>query len=103
MPTTCKLVYSTFPSIEKAKAISKSALSEGHIKCANIIPEIHSIYEWEGKIKEDTECNVIFKTTDDKVDTFKIWLMEHHPYDVPAILVFSCETTKAFLSYLASK
>ena len=52
----------------------------------NILPEIRSIYRWQGKVHGDQEALVIVKTTRQAYAGLQQWLLLHHPYDVPEIL-----------------
>ena len=36
--------------------------------CVNVIPNLTSIYEWEGKIEEDSECLLMIKTKKSLLD-----------------------------------
>ncbi|VDM78846.1 unnamed protein product [Strongylus vulgaris] len=57
-----RMVYVTAPSKEAALKIARIAVERKLAACANIIPEITSIYEWEGKVHEDAEAILIMKT-----------------------------------------
>lgn len=57
------------------------------IACANLSPNMVSIYAWEGKIEESNECYALLKTTNEKVDACCKFLSNHHPYKVPCIMI----------------
>ena len=80
------LVLCTINDYERAKDISRKLLEEKLIACSNIIPNITSIYSWEGEICEDSEYLLLMKTKYAVFDILKSKIIELHPYDVPEIL-----------------
>jgi len=92
------LIFSTFPSKEKAKEVSRILVEENLIACSTIIPAHLSIYKWEGKVQEDKEFLCIFKTKEKNYEKVEKRLKEIHPYKVPEILMV--EVKKGFKEYL---
>ena len=80
-------IYSTMGNIEVAKKIAHSLVKEKLVACVNIIPKIESVYRWQEKIEEDSECVLIAKTTDKNVDKTIQRIKELHHYDLPDIIV----------------
>ena len=80
------LVWCPFGCEEDARAASKALLDEGLIACANIIPGIISIYEWNGERGEGREVGVLFKTHAAKVPLMTQRLAQLHSCDTPAIM-----------------
>jgi len=94
-------IYSTTGNIEDAKKISRSLVEEKLVACVNIIPKIDSVYRWQGKIEEDSECVLIAKTTDKNVDKAIQKIKKLHPYDVPDIVVLPIiNGLKEYLNYV---
>ncbi|MAP24245.1 MAG: divalent-cation tolerance protein CutA [Rickettsiales bacterium] len=82
-----KLIYSTFKTHQEALQMAKHLLKDRMVACANINQPHTSVYEWQGKICEDEEVAVWFKTTDALWEKVKQQIKEHHLYDCPCILV----------------
>ena len=80
------VVFSTFPSPEKAAEIARTLVEERLAACANLAPGVRSIYRWDGKLCDDTETLAVIKTTDERKDALIARLVELHPYDVPEAL-----------------
>ena len=80
------VVFSTFPGPDKAEAISRALVSEGHAACANLIPGVRSFYVWDGALQEDQEILVVLKTTRDRLTALTARLVELHPYKVPEVI-----------------
>ncbi len=94
------LVYSTFPSEEKALEICRKLLEEKLIACYNAFP-VKSGYWWNGEIVYDNETAVIFKTSKTKKEQAFRKIKELHPYTTPAIFSIEVEETDPnYLSWL---
>ncbi len=81
-----RLVFVTFPSVEKAREIGAAMVESQLAACVNLIPGVESIYRWEGKIQRDSEVLALFKTTEDRLAEFESRMSDLHPYEVPEIV-----------------
>jgi len=97
------LIYSTFADEESAKHVAKELVSAKLCACANIIPKITSIYEWQGEMCESCEVAVIFKTTEKKSKDLQLRLQKLHPYNLPAIARIQAKSTTQFFDWIASQ
>ncbi|XP_050311341.1 protein CutA homolog [Anthonomus grandis grandis] len=79
-------VYVTAPTEEVAKKIAHGLVKEKLAACANIIPKITSIYEWENKINEDSEVLMMIKTRASALDELTKYVKENHPYQVCEVI-----------------
>ena len=79
-------IYSTFPTLEKAQSISKNLVEQKLVACANILPQMESIYMWKGKVNQDKEVVVIYKTTKGLFSKVKESILAQHPYEVPCVV-----------------
>lgn len=94
---------STFPSPEKAAEIAKILVEESLAACVNLVPQVRSIYRWEGAVSEDTETLAIIKTTAERYDALAARLVALHPYEVPELIALPIERGHApYLAWLAS-
>lgn len=80
------LVLSTFPDVATARRIGRELVEQRCAACANILPQIESIYWWEKKVETATETLVLFKTTADHYAALETTLRQLHPYEVPEII-----------------
>ncbi len=80
------LIYVTCPDMELAKAIARVLLEQRLIACANILPQMQSIYSWQGEIKEDSEVVLLLKTRQDLSPDVTQKVVSLHSYDCPAVL-----------------
>src|SRR3954471_21004219 len=86
MPNETFLAFSTFPDAETARRIACELVNANLVACANILPQVESIYRWQGKLEESTEVLVLFKLSVARYREFEEKLKELHPYDVPEII-----------------
>ena len=56
------MAFVTAPDSDKAKEIAGGLVSSKLAACVNIIPGVTSVYEWEGKIENDSEVLMMIKT-----------------------------------------
>ena len=97
------IVYSTFDDIKNARRIAHTLVEEQLVACVNIVPEIESIYSWEGKIEMENECILIAKTVDENVKKTITRIKSLHPYEVPDIIVIPIiGGVKEYLDYITN-
>lgn len=101
MPTAALIVLSTFADVETARRAAHALVEERLAACANIVPQVESIYRWQDKIESNAEVLVIFKTTRDCHPKFEQRLRALHPYEVPEIVALEISTAlPAYLDWL---
>ena len=84
------VVFSTCPP-EQAERIARYLVKEGRAACVNIIPQLTSIYRWEGKINKDSESLLVIKCARSAVDELTAAVKREHPYDVPEVIALPVE------------
>lgn len=80
------LVYTTGDSKENLENIAEKLLEKKLIACANIYPEISSIYKWENQIEKSNEIAMVLKTKIGNYSELEKEIRKLHNYDCPAIL-----------------
>jgi periplasmic divalent cation tolerance protein len=85
------VVFSTFPSEDKAADIARTLVSEGLCACVNLVPPVRSIYRWQGEICDERETLAIIKTTRERFDALRDRLVALHPYEVPEVIALPVE------------
>ena len=97
-------VYVTFPSAVSAADTARALLTERLIACANLLPGVKSLYEWEGKMCEEQECVAVFKTTEARMEAMTARIKALHPYEVPCIVALPLVAGYApFLQWIAQQ
>lgn len=84
--------FSTFPSIELAREVSRELVEKKLVACVNIVPVVESIYEWEGKICEEQEVLVMMKVSEMQLTKLEECLVVLHPYEVPEFITIEIKS-----------
>jgi len=79
-------IFTTIDNETKAKEIAKRVVKKKLAACVQISSPVNSIYRWEGKIIEDKEWLLIFKSSKKLYDELEGEIKKAHTYDVPEIL-----------------
>lgn len=83
--TEC-MVYITTSSMEEAEIIGRNIVSRKLAACVNIINNMKSIYNWDGKIETGEEVIMIAKTKKVLVNQLIESVKTLHSYDCPCIV-----------------
>ena len=86
MATDVYVVLCTLPPGDAAAGIARALVEEGLAACVNIVPQLRSIYVWDGALQDDEEQLAILKTTVDRFEELRARLLQLHPYSVPELL-----------------
>ncbi|XP_077052893.1 protein CutA homolog [Siphateles boraxobius] len=85
---THSAAFVTCPNDTVAKELARGIVEKKLAACVNIIPQITSVYEWQGKIEEDTEVLMMIKTRSSKIPAVAEYVRSHHPYEVAEVISF---------------
>ena len=83
---TYKLILTTCPDLTSAHSIAEELVKQEIAACVNILPNMVSIYKWQGKVEQAAECQLFIKTNDINWPKVESYINTHHPYDVPDII-----------------
>jgi uncharacterized protein involved in tolerance to divalent cations len=84
--TTLLEVHTTFATPADAARVARVLISEQLAACAQVIPEITSLYMWEEELKQETEALLLLKAEESSWVALRDRLAELHPYDTPEII-----------------
>ena len=87
MPAEYVIVLTTLPADADATAFGRALVEARLAACVNLLPAMESIYRWEGEVQQDTERQIVIKTSRERVITLWEKLRELHAYDVPEFIV----------------
>lgn len=97
-------IYSSTSSQEESQKLAEHLLSQKLIACANIIPQIQSLYRWEGKIQKDQESLLICKTQKHLYKKAEQEIKKNHSYSCPCVASLSCEDVyEGYLNWLTEQ
>lgn len=73
-------------SEEEALTIARAVVEERLAVCANLIPNIRSVYRWQDKVEDESECAMIIKTVSEQLPALTKRVVELHSYDCPEVI-----------------
>ena len=81
------IVLITTPNQEVAHQIASRLVEKQLAACGNIVPNIHSIFHWQGEVQQEEEALLILKTRPELLHTHLIPEVKAlHPYTTPEII-----------------
>ncbi len=80
------VVLVTASSEEEAVSLANLVVETKLAACATVIPHVRSIYRWEGKIHDEQESVIVFKTASRVFSALEEAIKRHHSYSVPEII-----------------
>jgi len=96
------LVLTTWPAGADPATFATTLVDERLAACVNVLPEMDSIYRWQGGVEHARERQVVIKTTRRQLEALKIRLQALHPYEVPELIALPIAGgAEAYLAWLA--
>ena len=80
------VVFMTAASGEEATRLAEMLVGAHLAACVQILPEMESVYRWEGKIERQSEVLLLAKTTRAKFDELEREVRALHSYETPEIV-----------------
>ncbi len=80
------IVFMTAANMEEASRIAELLVEKNVAACVQILPEMQSVYRWQGQIERQTEILVIAKTVKSKFAELETEVRAAHSYETPEIV-----------------
>lgn len=80
------IVFMTASNGEEAARLADMLVGAHLAACVQILPEIESVYRWQGKIERAPEILLLAKTTQSKFEELEREVRALHSYDTPEII-----------------
>ncbi len=86
---------------EEAARLAEMLVGAHLAACVQILPEIESVYRWNGRIERQAEVLLIAKTTRSKFEEFEREVRALHSYETPEIVALPITASSAaYLEWL---
>lgn len=85
------IVLTTTPNNTEAEVLAEKIVDGKLAACVQILPQMKSVYVWEGKLQKENEHLLLIKTLPEKWDELRDFITAHHSYDVPEIVAVDAE------------
>jgi periplasmic divalent cation tolerance protein len=97
------LVLSTFSDLATAETCAKHLVEHSNAACVQIDGPMRSVYQWKGDIQTDEEFRLLVKTSPESLNECVTALKEHHPYELPEIVVLHAHASAAYASWVTEQ
>ena len=95
------VVLITAANREEASRIADMLVEARLAACVQILPEMQSVYRWEGQVARESEVMLLAKTTLDRFDELDRVVREIHSYETPEIIALPVTAVSApYLDWL---
>lgn len=94
------IILTTLGASADAAAFARVLVSDRLAACVNVLPPMTSLYWWKGAIEEDSERQLVIKTTADRVAAIEARFNELHPYELPEFIVLNASASASYLEWL---
>lgn len=81
-------IYVTCADSTQAQIIAEALVTEELVACVNILPEVLSIYRWQGRLERAAECAFIAKTRRSLAERVTARIKDLHSYDIPCVVAW---------------
>jgi periplasmic divalent cation tolerance protein len=81
----------TCPDKDAAEKIARLLVESKLAACVNILPNVMSIYSWDGKVESAEEHLLVIKSSAQSYQDIETAIRNHHPYELPEIIAVPVE------------
>ena len=95
------VVLTTTPNKAEAEVLAKKIIESKLAACVQIMPQMTSVYFWEGKVQTQPEHLLLIKTLEEKFDDLSEFIKKNHTYDVPEIVAIDAvKVSEPYLNWI---
>ena len=80
------VVVTSVGTEEQALDVAHALVRSRRAACVNIIPNVHSVYRWKGRVCDDGEMLLIVKTRAANFDAVRETIHKVNTYELPEVL-----------------
>lgn len=98
------VALTTVDSEKEAKKMARLLVQLRLAACVQISSPVTSFYEWQGKVCEDREWQLLIKLPKSQVQNLKSWIELEHPYDEPELICMDVSTgSESYLKWVKAQ
>jgi periplasmic divalent cation tolerance protein len=90
-PRDLIVVVTSVGTEEQALDVAHALVRGRHAACVNIVPNIHSVYRWKGRVCDDGEMLLIVKTRSSSFDAVRETIHKVNTYELPEVLAYKVD------------
>ena len=80
------VVVTSVGTEEQALDVAHALVRSRRAACVNIVPNVHSVYRWKGRVCDDGEMLLIVKTRAANFDAVRETIHKVNTYELPEVL-----------------
>ena len=80
------VVVTSVGTEEQALDVAHALVRSRRAACVNIIPNMHSVYRWKGRVCDDGEMLLIVKTRASQFEAVRDTIQRVNTYELPEVL-----------------
>lgn len=100
---TLTRILTYLPTPEAARTLACALLDARLVACANIGPQVTSLYTWQGRPEDTPETQLWLKTTPALAPRTMAEIERLHPYDCPLIAADEITTNASYAAWAAQQ
>lgn len=89
--TDALVVVTTTETQADAERLAQALVESELAACVQVLPQITSIYRWQGKIEQAGEVLLLIKTTRAAYSELEAAIKQNHSYQTPEIIALPVE------------
>jgi periplasmic divalent cation tolerance protein len=96
------VVVTSVGTEDQALDIAHALIRNRQAACVNLMPNVHSIYRWKGRVCDDGEFLLLIKTRAREFEAVRETIQKLNTYELPEVLAYrvdDCST--AFAAWIA--
>jgi periplasmic divalent cation tolerance protein len=102
METNYVFALTTLPAGQDPATFARALVDERLAACVNILPEMTSVYRWQGAVEDAHERQVVIKTTRRRLVALWERIRALHTYELPEFIVLPIvDGDDAYLQWIA--
>lgn len=86
-----QIIMTTHDDMAQAEQLARLLVDSRSAACVNLLPNVVSVFKWEGETRSEAEIMMLIKTTYENIADVQAIIEAHHSYDVPEIVRLSGE------------
>ena len=95
------VVVTSVGTEDQALDIAHALVRSHRAACVNIVPNVHSIYRWKGRVCDDGEFLLLIKTRAKEFDAVREAIQKLNTYELPEVLAYRVDdASPAFAAWI---
>src|SRR6185295_19004020 len=95
------VVVTSVGTEEQAIDIAHALIRNRQAACVNLMPSVHSIYRWKGRVCDDGEFLLFIKTRAREFEGVRETIQKMNTYELPEVLAYRVDdSSPAFASWI---